>query len=160
MNDHYAQRAKEVLKTIEYATIATTGKDGKPWNSPIAHAWDDARNIYWFSDENSRHSQNIRENEDVAIVIYDSTSPFGEGRGVYIEAKAYELADRDEIMKGCRLKRGAGFDGSPDDFLGDANRRVYKAVPQRVWMNDAEEKDGVFIRDYRVEVPLLELRSL
>lgn len=153
-----AQRAKEILKTIEYATIATTDKNGKPWNSPVARTYDNDLNIYWFSDKNNQHSRNIRENENVFIVIYDSTVPEGEGEGVYIEAKAYELTDPDEITKVRRLKKGLDYDGSPDDFLGDANRRVYKAVPQRVWMNDAELKDGVFIRDYRVEISLDELR--
>lgn len=34
-----------------------------------------------------------------------------------------------------------------------------KAVPRHVWMNDAEVKDGVFIRDYRVEVSLEAIRA-
>lgn len=153
------QRAKEILKSIEYATIATANKDGKPWNSPVAWVYDHELNIYWFSDKQNQHSQNIRENEDVFIVIYDSTAPWGEGEGVYIEAKAYELTDIGEITKARRLKKGPDYDGSPDDFLGDAIRRVYKAVPGRMWMNDAEVKDGVFVRDYRVEVSLQQLRQ-
>lgn len=32
-------------------------------------------------------------------------------------------------------------------------------VPERVWMNDAEITEGVFIRDFRVEVPLDILKS-
>lgn len=160
MNDHRIQRAKEIIKTIEYATIATANKGGKPWNSPVARVYDNELNIYWFSDKQNQHSQNIRENEDVFIVIYDSTAPWGEGEGVYIEAKAYELTDPDEITKARRIMKGPDYDGSPDDFLGDAVRRVYKAVPQRAWMNDGEIKDGVFIRDYRVELSLKELRKL
>jgi hypothetical protein len=37
---------------------------------------------------------------------------------------------------------------------------MYKAVPEKVWMNDAEITDGVFIRDFRVEVPTNILKEL
>jgi len=157
---NYTMRAKTILERIIYATIATSNADGKPWNSPVRHVYDDDLNIYWFSDKQGQHSQNVRSNEDVFIVIYDSTVPEGDGEGVYIKAKAYEVTDPDEITHARRIKKGADFSGDPDDFLGDAVRRVYRAVPQSVWMNDAEVEDGVFIRDYRVEISLDELRDL
>jgi nitroimidazol reductase NimA-like FMN-containing flavoprotein (pyridoxamine 5'-phosphate oxidase superfamily) len=156
----YIARTKKVLEQIHYATIATSSKDGKPWNSPVAHVYDDDLNIYWFSDKEGQHSRNVRENGNVFIVIYDSTIPEGQGEGVYIEAKASEINDPDEITRVRRIKKGQDYDRPADDFLGDAVRRVYKAVPERAWMNDAEIKDGVFIRDYRVEVPLNKLKDL
>lgn len=159
MSDYHNRRAAEIIRTIRYATIATASKDSKPWNSPVAREYDEQLNIYWFSDKKNQHSENVRENEDVFIVIYDSTVPEGDGEGVYIEAKAIELSDPDEILSVRRIKKGSGYKGSPDEFLGEAIRRVYKAVPQRVWMNDAEEKDDVFLRDYRVEISLEELQN-
>lgn len=126
----------------------------------MRHVYDKDLNIYWFSDKEGVHSQNVRENEDVFIVIYDSTVPEGDGEGVYFEAKAYELTDPEEINSVRRIKKGEKFAGDADDFLGDAVRRVYKAVPQRVWMNDAEIDNGKFIRDFRVEIPLDVLRGL
>lgn len=65
MNDQYSKRVKKILQTIKYATIATASKNGKPWNSPVAHIYDDQLNIYWFSDKESQHSQNVRKNENV-----------------------------------------------------------------------------------------------
>lgn len=156
----YINHAKTILENIIYATVATSTKDGQPWNSPVRCVYDKDLNIYWFSDKEGQHSKNVRENEDVFIVLYDSTIPEGDGEGVYIQAKAYEVTDPDEVTHARRIKKGADYSRSPDDFLGDAVRRVYKAVPQKVWMNDAEIKDGVFIRDFRVEIPLDELRSL
>lgn len=160
MNVSNNKRAVEILRQIKYATVATASKDGKPWNSPVACVHDNRLNLYWFSDKEGRHSQNVHENEDVFIVIYDSTVPEGDGEGVYIEAKAVELTDPEEILRARKIKKGEGYDGSADDFLGDAVRRVYKATPQRIWMNDAEVKDGVFIRDYRVEVSLEAIQKL
>jgi hypothetical protein len=116
-------------------------------------------NIYWFSDREGQHSKNIRENENVFIVIFDSTVPEGKGAGVYIKAKAVELSDPEQIRKARRIKKDPDQD-APDDFMGDAIRRVYKATPIEVWTNGAEIKDGLFIRDYRTRIPLAELRDL
>ncbi len=160
MSDYHNRRAAEIIRTIRYATIATASKDGKPWNSPVAREYDEQLNIYWFSDKKNQHSENVRENEDVFIVIYDSTVPEGDGEGVYIEAKAIELSDPDEIVSVRRIKKGSDYEDNPSEFLGEAIRRVYKAVPYRIWVNDAEEKDGVFLRDYRVEIPLEELQNI
>ena len=160
MSDYHDKRAVEILRKIRYATIATANKNGKPWNSPVAHKYDSQLNLYWFSDKQNQHSQNIRDNEDVFIVIYDSTMPEGDGEGVYIEAKAVELTDPGEILNVREIKKGEGYITQPNDFLGGAVRRVYKATPQNVWMNDAEVKDGDFIRDYRVDISLETIRNL
>lgn len=139
MSEYHTKRAAEILGTIRYATIATATRAGKPWNSPVSSVHDDDLNIYWFSDKSNQHSQNIRENEDVFIIFYDSTVPEGAGMGVYIEAKAYEIEEVNEIQKARKLKKGVE-ESDPHTFLGDAIGRVYKAVPQRIWMNDAEKK--------------------
>ena len=159
MDKNHVKRAKEIIETISYATIASANKEGKPWNTPVFFIHDRKLNIYWFSDKQNQHSQNVRENENVFIVIYDSTVPEGDGEGVYIQAKAVELNDPEEIRQAGIPETGPGKD-APDDFVGDATRRVYKAIPQQVWMNDAEVRDGIFIRDYRIELPLDELRRL
>jgi hypothetical protein len=156
----YAKRAVGILHKIRYATLATVCEDGRPWNSPVAHEYDSQLNIYWFSDKQNQHSQNARNSGEVFIVIYDSTVPEGDGEGVYIQAKVTELSDPEEILRVRKIKKGEDYAGSPNDFQGDAIRRVYKAEPQRVWMNDAEVTDGVFIRDYRVEIPLATIQGL
>jgi general stress protein 26 len=151
--DVHTKRAAEVIKLIRYATIATASKDGKPWNSPVAHEYDNDLNIYWFSDKESQHSRNVRENENVFIVIYDSTVPEGKGKGVYFEAKVVELSHPDETDFAWRIKKGPDHAVPADHFLGDAITRVYKAVPSRIWVNSAEVKDGIFLRNYRIEIP-------
>ncbi len=155
----FLQHSKEIIKHIRYATVATTCDDGKPWNSPVSSQYDGDLNIYWVSDKEGQHSRNVRQNPNVFIVFYDSTIPEGQGEGVYIQAKAYELNDRDEILALRRAKKGPSVDDA-DKFLGDGVRRMYKAVPERVWMNDDETVNGVFIRDIRIELPLDELKKL
>ena len=153
MSEYHIKKAKEILSKIRYATVATVTPDGKPWNSPVAHEIDSEYNIYWFSDKENQHSKNIRKNPYAYIVIYDSTAQEGTGEGVYIEADVEELSDPEEIHKIRNTKKKAVVDDA-SEFLGDAVRRCYKATPKKMWMNDVEEKDGKFIRDYRVEIKL------
>jgi len=149
----YIERASSILKHIQYVTLASVTSDFKPWNSPVRAVFDDRLNCYWFSDKSGQHSQNVRDNGSVFLVIYDSTVPEGQGAGVYIEASAVELSDRAEIMKARHLKHENASDDA-DRFFGTAVRRVYKAVPGRVWTNDAQWENGVFVRDYRVELSM------
>lgn len=160
MNEHYIKRAAEILKTIQYATLATVAEDGRPWNSPVAHELDSNLNIYWISDKENQHSKNVRANGKVFIVIYDSTVPEGEGEGVYIEATVIELSDPEEILYVRRLKKGNEYAPKEGEFLRGEVRRIYKAVLGRIWMNDAEVQNGEFIRDYKVEVELDVLKRL
>lgn len=152
--DSYQKRARRIIESIAYATVATTDDAGRPWNSPVHTVHDDQYNFYWFSDVQAQHSLNVRTSGRAFLVIYDSTVPAGEGEGVYIDAVAKELNDPEEIRYARYLKKGPGYDASPEGFMGDSPRRVYKAVPERVWVNADEVKDGVFVRDYRVEVQL------
>ncbi len=157
MNKH-VQQAQKILKNIKYVTIATASEHGKPWNTPVEALFDNNLNIYWFSDKESQHSQNIRQNQDIFIVMYDSTVAAGEGEGLYIEATAVELNDLEEVRAVRRLKKGSD-DNSAHEFMGEHVRRVYKAVPRNIWVNDSIEKDGKFWRDFRVEIPLDELKN-
>ena len=154
MSEYHNKRAIEILSTVLYATVATATPDGTPWNSPVAGFWDDEYNLYWFSDKNSVHSQNIRANENIFVVVYDSTMKEGTGEGVYIQAIAYEVTDPDEIRQVVGLQTG-NMRCSYEQVSGDAHHRFYKAIPQKVWMND-DEKDanGKYIRDIRVGVEL------
>lgn len=102
----------------------------------------------------------MRANHTAFIVIYDSTVPEGEGEGVYTEVNVEELSDPAEIARVRRIKKGDNYVEAPDAFLGDAVRRVYKAVPQKMWVNDAEVTNGVFVRDFRNEVSVDELKAI
>lgn len=151
------EKVKQILQKILYITIATSTKDGMPWNSPVYSAYDENYNFYWASDQNGQHSKNIKENPNVFLVIYDSTAPEGTGEGVYVQAKAYELTDEKEILHALSIldKRvGKTKERHAEEFLGNYPRRVYKAVPEKFWMNSDGEVNGNFI-DIRVEVDLV-----
>jgi hypothetical protein len=157
VNTRFVGRAAEILRTICYATIATADSQAHPWNSPVYSVRDDDLNIYWVSDKQNQHSQNVRQNPHVFIVYYDSTVPPGQGEGVYFSATAVELSDPQDIRAASQI-----IDGSDscrtDEYSGDSAGRIYRATPTHSWINTFEERDGIFIRDYRIEMPLNELR--
>jgi general stress protein 26 len=150
-----SQRAKEIISDILYITIATTTKDGQPWNTPVYSSFDDKYNFFWASWVETQHSKNIGENNNVFLVIYDSTVQEGKGEGVYIKAKAYELTDSTEIEHATKIHyaRKNATPRKVEEFLGNSPRRMYKAVPEKVWMNSNAELEGKPI-DLRTEITL------
>lgn len=149
-------KAKEIIEKMTYITIASISKEGKPWNAPVFSAYDNNYNFYWGSYRESQHSKNIRANENIFLVIYDSTADAGTGEGVYIEAIGTELGDSKEIELVHTLLQTRHR--VPYWKLEQVQRngpiRLYKAKPKRVWMNSGEEINGSYI-DTRVEIDLL-----
>lgn len=154
------EKAKQIISKILYITIATVTPDGRPWNSPVYSAYDENYNFYWASWKENQHSKNITENNNVFLVIYDSIAPEGTGEGVYIKAKAYEVSDEREINHALKYLYGRKNKQlrQTHEFLNKYPRRVYKAVPEKVWMNDSDEINGNYV-DKRVEVDLLKNQS-
>jgi len=151
----FSKRAKEIIAEILYITIATASTDGTPWNSPVYSAYDENYNFYWASAIDAVHSSNIAVNNQVFLVIYNSTAPAGTGEGVYVQAKAFQLTDKNEISHALQYLEGRinKQPPAPTDFLGTMPRRVYKAVPEKAWMNIDATVDGHFV-DRRIELDL------
>ena len=157
MDDRFPERAAEVLRTIRYATVATADLQAHPWNSPVYCAHDDELNIYWISDKQNKHSQNVRQNPQAFIVFYDSTVPPGQGEGLYFSATVSELSDPREIQVARELVDGSDSSGT-EEYSGNGICRIYRAEPKNAWINTVEERDGIIVRDYRIEIPLSDLR--
>jgi nitroimidazol reductase NimA-like FMN-containing flavoprotein (pyridoxamine 5'-phosphate oxidase superfamily) len=147
--------AQAILSQLASITLATATQDGVPWNAPVYAAFDEAYTFFWVSAKYARHSQNIRANHRIAIVVYDSTVLPGTGKGVYIEARAYELTDEQECREAlaCLRRRGWEHPPSVDMVVGATLRGVYKAIPEKIWIN-TEDEHGL---DGRVEVDVLSI---
>ena len=156
--------ALSIIDTIAYATLATVSKSHRPWNSPVYYAADTRLHFFWLSTPESQHSRNICDNQRVFMVIYDSTVPEGTGRGVYIQATARELTDEKDVEWGqhCMLQRlgkPVALDTIPQPIK--KSRRMYCAIPEKIWMNDViYDINGRIERDVRIELDLPELIQL
>lgn len=147
MQDDPTQKAAHTIQKTIYAAIATSSASGQPWNSPVYVVFDDQLNFYWASGKDSQHSSNIRANSKVFLVIYDSSAPWGTGEGVFIEAEAFEVDESNEIAKACSLRKARVADAKhpPEDFVGDRPRRIYKATPKNIWVNQDGRVNGFFV---------------
>lgn len=130
MSKDLVKEAVRILQENVYATMSTVGKDGVPRVTPLFLSWDSNFDLYWISPKNSWHSANIRANDRVSFVWFNSQSPKWTGVGVYLLAKAQELEDLEEIQKGIGLEYKKLDEKSPEarDFMGELYR-VYRAIP-------------------------------
>ena len=132
------EKARKILSSIKYATLATVSSDGQPWNSPVFALHDDELNFYWASSKETQHSQNIRHNGKVFIVIYDSTAAPGMGEGVYVQAEAKEIDTEEDFKELTKLNDSL----QSNKFLGASLKRFYKATSLKIWVNDEIMVDG------------------
>ncbi|HSX36125.1 MAG TPA: pyridoxamine 5'-phosphate oxidase family protein [Patescibacteria group bacterium] len=153
---------KTLLAEIHHAAIATVNEDGSPHNNPVFMAFDHQLNGYWGSHPESVHSKNIAHTGQVYIVLFDSRAGHV---GLYIEAQAEMLtnqADIDEAWEVTnRAKTSFGVPMSlPEQYVGDAPQRFYRARPLKLWVNKSErDESGAIIRDHRIEITLEDLAN-
>jgi nitroimidazol reductase NimA-like FMN-containing flavoprotein (pyridoxamine 5'-phosphate oxidase superfamily) len=154
-----AEQARTIIQENIYCTIATATREGKPWISPIFFAYDEAFNMYWASNKASLHSELIRQNPRIAIVIFNSQAPEGEGDGVYMEATAQELSETDEVQKGialfnARVTKEQFRIKSISEVTENGVWRLYKATPQKISkLSEGEYINGQYV-DKRIDVSL------
>ena len=149
MND----KAKAVLDAINYISIATVSGDGQPWNTPVARFhFNNDYTLYWASWQDNQHSKNIRANGKAFVVIYDSTPANNQpSEGVYMQGQAIELINEQEVMQAALVFEDDPYNPSDGkQYLGAYPRRIYKFVPEQIWMNDDDKVNGNFV-DVRVE---------
>ncbi len=157
--DKYLVKARQIIEENIYMTIATSSKSGRPWISPVFFAYDENYNLFWGSNKNSLHSQLIRSNPEVAIVIFDSQAPEGEGDGVYFEGRVTVLDTGPEIARAMELLNKRV---TKDEFrvkkIGEVTDqgvwRIYRATPSKISkLTEGELINGQYI-DKRIEIKL------
>lgn len=142
------KQARAIIDAISYVAIATVNENGDPWNTPVArYHFDDDYTLYWASWAENQHSKNIRCNGKVFIVVYDSTPPNNQpSQGVYIQAMAEEVTAENEAIEAAKVFRNDPYNPSDGkEYLGNKPRRIYRAVPQKIWVNEDGNVNDVFV---------------
>lgn len=91
----YSEKARYIIEHNNYMIVSTSDKSGKPWAAPVFFAYDKNYTFYFLSAVDSRHAENIAENPNVAIVIFDSSTPVGQTDGVQMDAKVSFVPKKD-----------------------------------------------------------------
>ena len=151
------QRARNVIDTNKYLTLATVGADGQPWATPVFFTPDGYSTLYWASGPDTRHSVNIARDSRVGITVFDSSVPIGGAQAVYMQASAAivpddELADRGAFYCGRYPETEAFLE---DLLKPDSLFRLYRATVHRHWalVRGGDPTYGTGI-DRRLEVDL------
>jgi len=160
MNISNAEKARRIIEQNVYMALATSDNSGSPWVATLYYAYDSQYNFYFLSAKDSLHATHIEINPRVAMAIYDSCAPPGEGDGVQIEGRAYLAKPRelphiiavyfrrrfpDEVVRAMHKH-------FPWEYQGKHLLRFFKVVPVKVYTLDLTETKV----DRRVEVDLFE----
>jgi uncharacterized protein YhbP (UPF0306 family) len=81
-------KLKAALETTHFMALGTNGADGL-WNNAVHFAYDSDLNIYFISQPDSRHMQNIGSQAEVALAIFSTGQPaVGDVVGMQIRGQA------------------------------------------------------------------------
>jgi hypothetical protein len=146
--------ARVIVADNVYMTLATADAAGRPWASPVWFAADGHADFIWVSTPDARHSLNLGERSELAIVIFDSGVAPGAGQALYLEATASELegAEVERCMEVfSRASEAAGLPAwTLADVAAPAAHRLYRATATSAFVLDKD----VHGHDERTEVPL------
>ena len=85
MSDELKRDILEYMVTHNTMTLATC-QGGSPWAATVFFASDGFR-LYFFSAPDSRHSQNLAANPQVAVTIQEDYHDWREIKGIQLEGK-------------------------------------------------------------------------
>lgn len=151
--DDYYKAVTELLHEEKNLVIGTVTPDGKPWTSPVAVAYDEKLNFYWYSHYNTQHSKNIRTNGDAFGVLFNKR-----GIGLYLQGYATEINDESVARQAQSVYTTCFSAEKIGDFIHPAERRFYLINPKRIWTNDTVKKGEEFLKDFRIELNIEELQ--
>jgi len=142
---------RQILSYLESHNTMTLGtSDGKvPWTATVFYASDDFL-LYFFSDPESRHSQNLRANPQVAVTVQEDYKDWRKIKGIQLEGKV-DLVDS-LIEKGKAMAAYARkypeimkVFTSPDNgglFRAFQKVKFYSVKPDRILYIDNEQGFG------------------
>jgi pyridoxine/pyridoxamine 5'-phosphate oxidase len=136
--------ARAVIDANSYMTIATAGRDGQPWPSPVWYAHIGYQEFFWVSSPASRHSRNLAERPQAGIVIFDSHAAAGRAQAVYLTAAAAEVPT-DELAIGldaysARSQALVGKPWTSDQVCAPATLRLYHASVSELFIIDGDDQ--------------------
>jgi hypothetical protein len=124
---------REIVDANRYMTLATADAQGTPWASPVWFAHSDYREFLWVSEPDARHSRNLAERAELAIVIFDSSIAPDRAEAVYLTATAEQTTDGIEVYSAQSVAQGLPA-WSLADVTAPARLRLYRATVTARWI--------------------------
>lgn len=148
-------RAKELIYTSRHIALATTNTDGSPHNSPVRFFYDEKlENIYWSSNIEALHSQNILRTGQVFGILFDRIE-FG---GVFIKCEGGHILDAKELEVGleivnCAREKEGQQKITLDYYASGSDQKLWSAKITNLWINmPVRDENDFILRDERIEL--------
>lgn len=87
------EQVKAIFQENHLGVLATLNEDGSPRATPI-HLVSDNQFVYWFSSEQTVHSENIVRDSRASIALFSPDTSKGP-EGVYLHGKVEQLDDNE-----------------------------------------------------------------
>lgn len=114
-----------------------TAREEQPWICTVYYVADEQRNLYWLSYPERRHSQEIADNEKVAVTIVIKTDK--PVVGVQAEGSATKVTEH-EVIADIMALYVAKYDAGKqfyENFMNGTNRHaMYKFTPKQYVLFD------------------------
>lgn len=92
---------EDELWDLPAMTLATTGADGSPHAAPVYFAADaERRNLYFFSDPGSQHSQDLSAGSSAAAAVHPVVSEWEQIRGLQMRGTVNPVPAGEEWQRG------------------------------------------------------------
>ena len=154
------ERAKELLKIVHHAAMATVNEDGSPHNTPyfLMHN-DELTRFYWSSHPDSQHSKNVARTGQAFVVIFDST---GAGGGLYVRLQNAHATEGEELVAALavhnQMRARGGKDPLDISYYKTSPQKMYMADVIKLWVNVSErDAHGQIIQERRHEISQADL---
>jgi hypothetical protein len=131
----------ELIAGNRYMVLSTADASGRPWASPVWFAPDGEEAFLWISRPDTRHSLNIAERPEIAIVIFDSSKPPAERQALYAEAVAEEAGPNPVLVatySAHSISQGLNELAVADVSPPGGAFRLYRAAAAEMWMLEDE----------------------
>jgi pyridoxine/pyridoxamine 5'-phosphate oxidase len=135
---------RPIVDQNRYMTLATADADGHPWASPVWYATVDYREFIWVSAAQARHSRNLAQRPELAIVIFDSQQRPHTSEGVYLAALAEQVPDSEldrclDIFSTVSRRQGLP-EWKRADVEPPARLRLYHATAAERYILDSRDE--------------------
>lgn len=127
--------------------LATNGAEGL-WVNPVYFAWDDQFKLYFISQLECKHMNNIQSDAEVSCAIYPTDRPTGEHVfGAYVKGIA-KIPNTDEENRQAIAVYYGRAGKSADSYMNDPTWHVVKIETNGLWYFDTR-----YFEEKRTEVP-------
>lgn len=154
MSSNSVNRAKQLLKSVRHAAMATVNEDGSPHNTPYRFLADEnLEYLYWGSHPDSLHSQNVARTGKVFVVLYEAN----EGGGLYIKANQAQELNGTELEIALKVHNNYRHQENKSpitiEYYSDGPQKMYRAKITNFYVNSSDKNEqGMVLRDYRKEI--------